>query len=203
MIRFDLRDFQRVAKSLNAYADQIPFALAQAMNDAAELARKEIVERTWPTHMDVRNARFMSAALTTKGERATKRRLRVAVYDKLGRGNLVLHEHGGSKRPRGTSIAVPSKVLQDRRTGRGVPKGLRPKTVPNSFKAPGKFGADVIYQRTGSKSKPSLKFMYSLRPSVPIRAEVPFHADFARVMSREIHRAFGPRLKAAMSSRRK
>ena len=199
MIRFDLRDFQRVAKNLDAYADQIPFALAQAMNDGLKAAREEIIQKTWPEHVQVRNSRFMSVAL--RREFANKRTLRVALYDNLGRGNLLLHETGGSRKPLGTAMAVPNKAnLQPRRRAGGVPKGLRPKALPNSFKKQGKFGTEVIYQRT---KKGPLKLMYSLERSTPVKAEVPFHADFERVMRLEVARAFGPRLKAAMASRRK
>jgi len=198
MIDFDLREFERAARRVDAYADQVPFALAQALNDAAEIARKEIIDKTWPEHMRVRNARFMAAALTSKGERATKRRLQVAVYDKLGRASLTLHEQGGTKSPRGSAIAVPSAELQGRRSGKGVPKGLRPAALANSFRR-----GDAVFQRTGKGKSKGLKLMYVLKPSTSIPARVPFHADFERVMRREVHRSFGPRLAAAMTTRRK
>ncbi len=67
MIDFDLRDFERAARRMNAIADQVPFALAGSLNDAVEIARKEIIARTWPQAVSVRNPRFLGAALTTRG----------------------------------------------------------------------------------------------------------------------------------------
>lgn len=196
-LSFDFGDFERVAARMMAAADQIPFALAGSLNEASNLARRELIEQTWPSHMQVRNARFMAAALTTKGTRATKKNLRVEIYDRLGRGSLALHEQGGVKRPRGASLAIPSKSLQGSRNSKGIPAGLRPKALPQSFRK-----GDAIYQRTGGKGKSrGLKLMYTLKPGARITADVPFHQDFETVMRREVGRAFGPRLWAAMATR--
>ena len=209
-VTFDFRDFERTAKAMQATVDQIPFALARSMNDALAASREQIVERTWPSRMTVRNSRFMGVAM--RREFASKRRLSVSLFDTLGRGNLTLHEDGGSRRPRGASIAVPSSTLLAKRSGKGVPKGLRPGALPNAFRK-----GDVLYQRTGKYQKAGkvkrdgtrrapvdgrgLKLMYVLAPSAPIKAEVPFHADFDRVMTQEVWRSFAPRLQAAMAGR--
>ena len=194
-LTFDLRDFQRIARDLRALENQIPFALAQALNASAEVARKEVIETTWPEHVEARNRTFMRAALTTKGERATKRNLRVVVYDRLGRASLSLHEKGGTKRPRGATLAVPSGDLQARRTGKGVPKGLRPRAIPNSFKK-----GDGIYQRVGTGKGRGLKLMYVLKTSAPIKADVPFHADFNRAMRRTLPVQFRIAMHKAMAT---
>lgn len=209
MLTFDFRDFERAAKRLDAVADQIPFALARAMNDALAVARTEIIEQTWPKHVSVRNKSFIGAAL--RREYAKKGTLRVAIVESgpaAGRGSLSLHADGGTKRARTNNLAIPSAKLASRRTGKGVPKGMRPAVLPNSFKK-----GDVIYQRTGKYTKAGkrsaakdtrgLKLMYTLKPSAPIKADVPFQADFDRVMTREVWRSFGPRIQAAMASRRK
>ncbi len=91
---------------------------------------------------------------------------------------------------------------------RGGPAGAcqracAPRNVPNSFKTKGKFGTDVIYQRAGKGKAKGLKLMYGMQASAPIPAKVPFHRDFETVMRREVVRAFGPRLRAAMATRRK
>ena len=44
--------------------------------------------------------------------------------------------------------------------------------------------------------------MYGLTPSVEIRPDVPFERDFERAMWLGVTRAFGPRLRAAMATRR-
>jgi hypothetical protein len=196
-LEFDFSGFKRAAEQLNAAADQIPFALSQALNDGAEIVRKELIADVWPSHVKVRNARFIGAALTTKGRRATKRNLRVEIYDRLGRGSLALHETGGAKRPRGAALAVPSKALQATRTSKGIPAGMRPRALPNSFKK-----GDALYQRTGKGKTKGLKLAYVLKPSTAIKPTVPFHRDFDDAMRIEVRRAFGPRIQAAMKSRR-
>ena len=168
----------------------------------------------------VRNPRFLDAALTTRGNRATKRNLRVAIDDRLGRASLSLHAEGGEKRPRGNAIAVPSKAIVGRKGAGGVPKGLRPRNVPNSFVKQSAHGP-VLFQRTGAYHKVGtrgakragaekgggydgrgLRVMYGLARRVEIRPDVPFDRDFERAMWLGVTRAFGPRLQKAMANRR-
>lgn len=203
MLTFDTRDFARQARRMDALANQIPFALAQALNASAEVARKRLIEDTWPEHVEARNRSFLRAALTTKGERATKRRLRVVVYDRLGRGSLALHDRGGTKNPRGKAIAVPSADLQARRTGKGVPKGLRPRNLPATGPSGTFVRGDVLYQRVGTGKSRGLKLMYVLRPTVPVRADVPFHSDFERIMRWTMPVQFGLTMRKAMATARK
>ena len=148
MLTFDMRDFERAARNFDAILDQVPFALAQAMNDGVEFARQELIDHTWPQSVTVRNPRFLDAALTTRGNRATKTNLRVAIEDRLGRASLPLHAEGGEKRPKGSKLAVPSAAVAARRGVSGVPKGLRPRAIPNSF-----IKGNAVYQRIGSYQK--------------------------------------------------
>lgn len=200
---FSISGFERAALWAGALVDQVPFGLAKAMNDGVTAARDELVTRTWPSHVKVRNQRFMAVAL--RREFANKRKLEVAIFDRIGRASLTLHDKGGLRRPRGSSIAVPSSALQTRRTGRGVPKGLRPSALPNSVRK-----GDVIYQRTGGAGKGAkggakrgLKLMYVLKPSVEVRADVPFGRDFEAAMRRGVARSFPIHLRAAMATRRR
>ncbi len=216
MFTLDLREFDRAIHDFAATLDQVPFALAQAMNDGVEFARDEIINRTWPGNVAVRNPRFLQAALTTRGNRATKTNLRVAIDDRLGRASLGLHAEGGEKTPRGKAIAVPSAAVAGRAGAKGVPKGLRPRALPNSF-----VKGNAIYQRVGTYQKVGapgtgrsgvargkgydgrgLTLMYRLAPRAEIRADVPFDSDFERAMRAGVDRAFGPRLQRAMATRR-
>ena len=216
MLTFDTRDFERAARNFNAILDQVPFALASAMNEGVEFARDELIERTWPQSVAVRNPRFLDAALTTRGNRATKTHLRVAIDDRLGRASLPLHAEGGDKRPKGSKLAVPSAAIAGRRGTAGVPKGLRPRAIPNSF-----VKGNAIYQRVGAYQKAGsrgakragaekgrgydgrgLKLVYGLAPSVHIRSDVPFDSAFERAMWLGVSRAFGPALNRAMATRR-
>ena len=200
---FDTKQFQRAARRMDALASQIPFALALALNGSAELARRELAETVWPEHVDARNRSFLKAALSTKGTRATKRNLRVVVFDRLGRGNLLLHDRGGTKRPRGKALAVPSAALQARRTGKGVPKGLRPRNLPATGPSGAFVKGDVLYQRVGRGQSRGLQLMYVLKPTAPVRADVPFHAAFATAMRRTMPAQFRAAMRRAMATARK
>jgi hypothetical protein len=77
----------------------------------------------------------------------------------------------------------------------------QPKNLRNSSKR-GRF----IFQRQGRstrKAKGGIKLMYSLRPSVPIRQDVPFYKDFAEVMRQEITLNLAIAVIRAMSTRRR
>ena len=207
-LSLDMRDFERAARDFGAILDQVPFALAGAMNDALDDAYAELTTRTWPESITARNPSFIRAALTTRGNRATKGNLRVAIEDKLGRASLSLHAEGGEKLPKGKALAVPSARIAGARGRSGVPKGLRPRAIPNSF-----VKGNAIYQRIGKYEKAGpgkgkgydgrgLVLMYTLAPEAAIRPDVPFEPDFERAFRSGIERAFGPRLQAAMAKRR-
>ncbi len=197
-LRFDLSSFERKAKEIGGALDQVPFALAKALNEAADRTREELISETWPRGVQVRNRTFLKAALTTKGARATKRSLRVAIYDRLGRASLTKHETGGVK-PARRNLAIPtSRTVQPRRTGKGVPKNLRPAALPNAFRQ-----GDAIYQRAPGKKHAHRKLMYVLAPRAQIKGTVPFHRDFDRIMRREMSRAFPTAMARAMATRRR
>ena len=222
-LSFDFSDLRRASRGLGALDNQLPFALANAINASAEIGRRTLIEDTWPGHVEARDSNFLKAALTTKGERATKRRLRVVVYDRLGRAHLRAHEVGGTKTPRGSALAVPVEALAAKRTGKGMPQRLKPRALPNSFVTDGRranahLKQGAVYQRegayrakgtkitrTGKKRKEAadfrtVKLMYVLRPSVPIRATVPFHADFERAVRRAMPIEFRAAIHRAMKT---
>ena len=212
-LRFDTRDFQRAARNMGALADQIPFALAVALNKSADTARNELPQ-VWAQHITARNPNFLKAALTTKGARANKRSLRVELYDQYGRGNLNLHDLGGTAHGRGAlAIATTTSNIKSRRGPKGVPKGLRPRGLPNSFAKPGTTGDLVIYQRTGKYRKASkkregqdgrgLKLQYVTHPTTRVPADVPLRREFVRIMRREMPKQFAVSMKAAMATVRK
>ena len=178
--QFDMSALERAAQQVGGALDQVPYAISLALNESVKVARKHEVDDVWPQHVEIRNRGFLGAALRT--EFATKRNLRVTVYDRLGRGHLTLHESGGMKRAKGR-LAIPSQ--QVRRTSRGVSTRQRPAALANSFRK-----GDVIYQRAGPRGR-KLKLMYVLKTSAQVRAEVPFTAEFDAVMRREMQARFG------------
>lgn len=195
-LQFDMREFERRARSIAAAEDQIPFALSRTLNDAAEIARSNLIDETWPRHVQVRDRNFLRAALTTSGRRATKRNLTVEIYDKLGRAHLGLHSKGGIKQAKGR-LAIPDQKVKARRGSKGVPKSLRPSALPNSFRK-----GDAIFQRMGGKKNPHLRLMYVLKPTANQKADVPFDIDFRSIMLREVRSRFGVRMREAMRTRR-
>ena len=140
MLTIDISDVQRVMRNLKAAEDQMPFAMSLALNNATEITRKHLITQTWPGHVKARNASFIAAALTTKGTRATKRQLSTEIYDRLRRGNLVLHAKGGTRTARRGHMAVPVSSMP--KGASGVPSRLRPKALVNSVRI-----KDAIYTR--------------------------------------------------------
>ena len=202
-LTFDTRDFQRYARRMDGLASQIPFAMAQALNASAEIVRGNDLPHAWAENISARDPNFIKAALSTRGTRATKRNIRVVIFDRIGRGNLLLHDRGGTRKPRGKAIAVPSAALQGRRSGKGVPKGLRPRNLPATGPSGAFVKGDVLYQRVGKGKSRGLKLMYVLKPSVPIRADVPFHAAFATAMRRTMPIQYRLALRKAMATAKK
>jgi hypothetical protein len=195
-IGIDWSDAQRVMRNLQAAEDQMPFAMALALNAATEKARKHLITETWSAAhgIKVRNPSFIAASLTTKGTRATKRQLETEIYDRLQRGHLVAHAKGGTRAPQGRShMAVPvSSIVKG---SRGVPQRLRPRNLPNAVRI-----KDALYTRDKRSGK--LKLMYVLKTRTRIPKRVPFFEDYREVMSRELRRALPIAVERAMSTRR-
>jgi hypothetical protein len=195
MLKIDTSAFTRAAAAFGRLQrDQMPFALSRSMNDAVKATRNEIFTQTWPSHVHVRNPSFIRWALNVKY--ASKCSLTVEITDDKaqGRGHLGLHDTGGVKSARALQ-AVPGQYI--RKNGRGVPRNQLPRALPNSF-----IKSDVIYQRviasTKKGGKRSLKLMYVLKPSVRLKADVPFTQDFNRVTREELERAFPRRMEEAI-----
>lgn len=192
MLNFDMREFGARSRTLSGALDQIPFALANAMNDGVKAARTFLVTNTWPTHVDVRNSRFIGAALRTNF--ATKGNLAVEIFDALGRGHLALHAKGGVK-PSRSRLAIPTSRVA--RGASGVRASQRPANLKRKVVKKG-----LIFQAVGRGKASRLELMFKLAPSARIKKAVPFAEDFGRVMMRETRAAFPARLRQAMATRR-
>nr|WP_286198841.1 ABC transporter permease [Mesorhizobium sp. BR1-1-16] len=62
---------------LQGAADQMPFALANAMSRTASVLRDMMTDDVWPTHVEARNKRFLTAALRVEAAWNT---LKIAVF---------------------------------------------------------------------------------------------------------------------------
>jgi hypothetical protein len=192
-IEFDYADIQAAAERIGAAADQVPYALALAMNRSADVTRNLLIQSTWPQHVHARNSSFIAASLTTRGARATKQSMSVEIYDKLDRGNLVMQSKGGTRAPQGGSnLAVPASNVP--KTSRGVPARLRPKNMPTAVRK-----GDVLY---GKDKKGRLRLLYVLKHQTKIPKRVPFYEDFAASMERELKRTIPMAVAKAMATRK-
>lgn len=199
-LRIDFSEFERAARRMNAARDQVPFALSKALNEAAEKTRTKLITKTWPGAVTVRNARFLNAALTTRGERATKKQLRVTIYDKLHRAHLEKHAFGGTKVAKGRGLAIPpSSGKTVRRTSRGVVKSQKPSAIIAMTPARSlRVLPHGIFTGEGGR----LHLRYSFERSAKIRKDVPFLEVFHASMLAEARAAFPEAMARAMMSRK-
>jgi hypothetical protein len=196
-VAFDFSDWEAQAKSIEGAVDQLPFAMALALNRSADVTRQFLIQSTWPQHVQQRNASFIAASLTTKDSRASKQSLAVEIYDKLDRGNLQMHAKGGQRVPRGgSSLAVPSSTIA--KTSRGVPAALRPKAIPQDVAVR---KGDVLYAR--NKRTHRLRLLYVLKHATKVPQAVPFYQDFAMSMQRELQRTMPMAVAKALATRKR
>jgi len=195
-------NYRELEKRLNSVQrKQLPFAFANTLNDTAFKVRKQIVDRTYPRSFNVRDKRFAGTAFRVS--KANKRKLVAVVFDRLDRANLKLHAEGGTKRAKSGNIAIPSRYVKERRSGRGVRKGLRPRTVVDTPKGyiqrePRK----AIFQSYGPKGSKK-RLLYSLKAFANIRRTFPFYTDAERTVQRHLQRSFNVNLRKALRSRRR
>lgn len=210
MLTLDLSEFERKARDLSAAIDQVPFALAGALNDALFKARDHLINQTWPNSISVRNPSFIRAALNV--EKATKGNLSGTIFDRFGRAHLKLHATGGIKKARGR-LAIPADRVKAARGAKGVPARLRPGNLKGAIRK-----GNSIYQVQGTykKAKPATKtrkavkavdnrklvFMYALRQTARVKQDVPFYEDFRSIVAQEARASFPQRLARAMQTRR-
>ena len=165
-------NYRKIERSLDTLGrKQLPFAYATTLNDTMKAVKKFTIERTYPRSFQVRNKAFFKASVWGKGSVrwATKQNLVVSAEDRLGRG--------GQKKVRGR-VATPTRYVKARRTARGVPKRLRPRTVVDSAK--GYLGGQSIYQTFGPRQS-KRRLLYVLASNVTLRPRFPFYQDAERI----------------------
>jgi len=193
-----------LAKAIDAFGkNQIPFATHRALNDTAFEVRKQIVERTYPTSFVVKNKQFAKAMFRV--ERSPSKRVLVAsVFDRLDREYMVNQAEGGTKVPRGKSIAIPAQDRPQVR-GRASYNRNKPRTVlgrPRAFvQTVG--NQEMILERRTRKRYP-LKRLYLLEDSaVRIPKRFPFYEDGRRTAIRSFDKSFAKRFAAAKRTARR
>jgi hypothetical protein len=195
LIKIDTTEIEKKAADLGASLDQLPFIMSLALNKAAFAARKELVGHTWPNSIVERNKSFINAALRVRT--STKNDLSVEIFDYLDRAQLLRHAKGGTKTPRGSQLAIPSRNV--RIGSRGVVNSQRPRNLD-----PGKSFVrnNRIYQVVGRGKARHVKLMYFLKPSVRVPKDVPFVEDFNAVIRKEILNNLPQAVIRAMTTRK-
>jgi hypothetical protein len=195
-LQLDMKAFEQAAKRLNAAADQVPYALSRAMNDAVRETRERLANETWPTHVTVRSSTFMRRALQTVF--SNKYNLTVIVYDALQHANLFQHAFGGVKRVSTRNIAIPLKNWV-KYTAHGVSAVQLPRAIiANTPKRALRITPTGIFVGEAGR----LRLRYKLQPTAQINADVPFQEDFIRFMREATEKAFPQRIAEAMATRK-
>ena len=199
MLELDVSsDVDRLMRRMTAVERrQVPFALAGALTSLAFDIRKDAVERTGPESFDLRDPRFLRAAIVV--DKASKHDLRARVYDRLESSDLLLHARGLPKYPHGKHVAVPTKHLLPKRRARGVPKAWRPKQVmrkPRVFEQRWK-GHLYIWRRKTKKRYP-IEPLYLLVPRAQMRKRFPFHERARQIFRAELGQVFHRKFEHAM-----
>jgi hypothetical protein len=180
---------------MGAYRDQIPFVMSQLMNDSAFKTRQVLVNTTWPEHVNVRNKAFINAALHIN--KSTKHNLVVEIFDQIGRAHLKLHDTGGTKTAIHGGLAIPFQLHVP--IG---PQGVNPIDRPKAWIARTPKRALRITSRgffVGQHGK--LRLLYTLKPSAPIKADVPFSETFNYIFSANMRTSFVDTMERAMHTR--
>jgi hypothetical protein len=189
----DVGGLMKQAEKWGAAAEQMPYALSRALNDAVKDTREYLIDQTWPNNVEVRNNAFIGWALRINF--STKYNLEATIYDQ-SRGNvhLPLHDQGGTKTAQGRFV-IPTKAVT--LTSRGARVDQRPDHMRNKVVI-----GNAIYQRQGRGKNRKLVKMYTLAHQVRQPADVPFTQDFQRVLTAKIDAYFLPRMVQAMATAR-
>jgi hypothetical protein len=194
-LRFDMSAFERKVREIDGAIDQLPYAIALTMNQAVTNARRVLVQNTWPSHVEQRNAAFIGRALRTKF--ASKHDLVVEIYDDLGRAHLKLHAGGGTKGARKRLAIPPTGAVT--RTSHGVRKADTPRSIiARTPKRALRITPRGIFVGEGGRLR--LKYAFKAMASQP--KDVPFYDDFQMVMEAELRTSFASAMARAMKGRR-
>jgi hypothetical protein len=197
MLSFKMSGFEKVARKLKATQDQLPYAISRTLNEAAFRTRQHLINTTWPSSVQARNSGFMRGALRV--QTSSKTNLRVAIYDALGRGNLLQHAQGGIKRPiKASRLAIPVSGWV-RYTATGIDKDQLPRAImAYTPKRALRVTRDGLFVGQGGR----LHMLYSFKDQAAIRKDVPFQEHFNQQMVKNVTELFPRFLEEAMATAR-
>lgn len=150
------------------FREQVPFGFSRALNTVAFEIRRDTVERVYPRDFEMRN-RALPRRLFGVTKKATKSDLHAEVGQTLALDWVERQATGGTKVPRGNSIAIapnPNAV----RTGSGaIKKAFKPRNLKGAFKT-----STAIMVRD---SEGDLHKAYTLKQSVRIPKRFTFYEE--------------------------
>lgn len=191
-----------VQKAMQGFSKQFPFAMSQALNATAFQIRKEIVEKTYPQSFDAKNRAFANAMMRV--EKANKRKLSAAVFDRFKRNYMTNQAEGGIKQKRGRYIAIPA-ADRPKVSGKATYNRVHPRQVlsrPKAFVQTAKNSTMILERRT--KKRYPLKKLYVLHTSSPrIPKRFPFYEDANRVARQRFDKNFAKAFKRAKATARR
>lgn len=162
---------------------QFPFASALALTKTAQDVQLD--ERRDLSQNFVLRNNWVSQGVRIKA--ATKANLEAAVFQRDD--FMVLQAEGGTKRPRGRSLAVP---IDARTNKRGiVPTGARPNALKGRPRIFRKLigNIDGLWQRRGKKRVP-LRLLFVFERSVPVKPRFHFLPVAKRTVAARFARQF-------------
>lgn len=204
-MRVDIQfDSKAVQRALKGFESQMPFVAQQTIN--AVLVDMQTAQMNHSrTAFNIKNEGFLKRSNKVSFAKKTNLTGQFAIADMPGSRKtsdiLVQHEDGGTKKPRGRSIAIPT--MNVKRNARGaVPAGKRPRAVIDSGKAfPIQLhGRRFIATRSGPKKKPKLKVLFVLTPSARITPRLRFYDTGNRVIARVTQGHMDAAIKKAIST---
>lgn len=186
-VQINTRDIE---KGLNDLAkSQLPFATSKAINASLRDAQSAMVGQA-KSALTIRNARFLklsykitkfsnkidlsaTLALSNVGSRDT-----MNIFGRLEEGDTKTGKGGGN-------VAIPTRNVKTSAKGI-ITSANRPRNLKKSFKANVFGNTEGIFQTAGTKKKPKLKLMYTLKPSV----RIPDKLDFNTVTPKAFNATF-------------
>ena len=201
-----LSDMRAFKKSMNDIEKkEFPLILRNSLLDTGFATQKKLRTKTYSKAFTPRQRQFknLTTALGTGQpvrfqsginlKKGVARRKEIVIFDRLGREYMQRHAKGGTKRPvSGSNVVVPGKsTVEPKRTGRGIPKRLRPTALldqKKSFRTKVN-GQEVIARRRG-KSRYPIEIMHLLEPSATIRKTYNFYEDAQASFRTEFPLAF-------------
>ena len=218
IINFDITsDIDEVIREVGTFFERdIAFTVAGAMNDTAFDVRKRIVGTTFGNAFNQRNPRFPNILwrvdkVRTGGAGNDLSRFRAGEIDSmtalvrqtLDRDYIENHVVGGTKLPRGSSIAIPANGGNGLRTKTGrIAKRNTPIRITDRrdhFLAKDKGGRKRFIAR---RSSSGLEIVFRFKQSVDIKPRFRFYQDAFDTVDRVMLRHWGRRMAQVVNKSR-